>query len=163
LVYFFGFDSLGQIWAGTEHGVDVLNGSHWRHYDADDGLVWNDCNLHSFAADRDGTIWIGTSAGPSRFKPRPRTGPQPSLYVVFTRLQMGRVDVFGQTRPTPSADSLIATFAAPNASRLEGILYRYRLTAKAGWTETTQPTLQFAKLAPGAYTLQVQARESDGG
>ena len=162
LVYFFGFDTLGQLWAGTEHGVDVLDGSHWRHYDADDGLVWNDCNLHSFLADPDGTIWIGTSAGLSRFKPRPRSGPQPSLHVVFTRLQMGRVDVFGQTRPSASADSLIATFAAPNASRSEGVVYRYRLTERAGWTETTQPTLQFAKLAPGAYTLQVQARETDG-
>ena len=162
LVYFFGFDRLGQVWVGTEHGVVVLTGSHWRKYDADDGLVWNDCNLHSFAANSDGTIWIGTSAGLSRFKPRPRTGPQPSLQLIFTRLQMGRADVFGQTRPSISADSLIATFAAPNASRPEGLLYRYRLTGNAGWTETTQPTLQFAKLAPGAYTLQVQARESDG-
>jgi diguanylate cyclase (GGDEF)-like protein len=162
LVYFLGFDTLGQLWAGTEHGVDVLDGSHWRHYDADDGLVWNDCNLHSFAADPDGTIWIGTSAGLSRFKPQPRAAPQAALHVVFTSLQMGRVDVFGQTRPSASADSLIATFAAPNASRSESVVYRYRLTAKAAWTETTQPSLQFAKLAPGAYRLEVQARETDG-
>ncbi len=163
LVYFFGFDTLGQVWVGTEHGVDVLNGSHWRNYNADDGLVWNDCNLHGFAADPDGVIWIGTSAGLSRFKPQPRTGPQPSLHVVFTRLQMGRLDVFGQTQPSASADSLIASFAAPNASHSEGIVYRYRLTDRSGWTETAQPSLQFAKLAAGAYTLQVQARESDGG
>jgi diguanylate cyclase (GGDEF)-like protein len=75
---------------------------------------------------------------------------------------MGRVDVFGKTRPSPSADSLIATFAAPNASRSEGVVYRYRLTDKAGWTETVQPSLQFAKLAPGNYRLEVQARETDG-
>jgi diguanylate cyclase (GGDEF)-like protein len=162
LVYFFGFDTLGQLWIGTEHGVNVLNGSHWRNYDADDGLAWNDCNLHSFAADPDGTIWIGTSAGLSRFKPQPRSGPQAGLHVVFTRLKMGRVDVFGKTRTSPKADSLIATFAAPNASRSEGVVYRYRLTDRAGWSETTQPTLQFAKLAPGSYRLEVQARETDG-
>jgi diguanylate cyclase (GGDEF)-like protein len=162
LVYFFGFDAQGQIWAGTEHGVDVLSGAHWRNYDTDDGLVWNDCNLHGFAADPDGSIWIGTSAGLSRFKPRPRMGPPAGLHVVFTRLQMGRVDVFGQTRPSAAADSLIATFAAPNASRSEGIVYRYRLTSEAGWTETMQPSLQFAKLAPGKYRLEVQARETDG-
>jgi diguanylate cyclase (GGDEF)-like protein len=147
---------------GTEHGVDVLNGSHWHSYNTDDGLAWNDCNLHGFAADPDGTIWIGTSAGLSQFKPRPRTGPQASLHVEFTSLQMGHVDMLGQTRPVTSADSLIATFAAPNASHSEGIVYRYRLTDQAGWTETTEPSLQLAKLAPGDYRLEVQARESDG-
>ena len=31
------------------------------------------------------------------------------------------------------------------------------------WTETTQRELQFAELAPGAYRLEVEAQDGDGG
>ena len=42
-------------------------------------------------------------------------------------------------------------------------VFRYRLGgAASNWTETTQRELQFANLAPGAYRLQIDAREGDG-
>jgi len=59
LVYFLEFDAAGRLWAGTERGVDTWDGSHWSHYDTRDGLAWDDCNLNAFAAEADGTVWIG--------------------------------------------------------------------------------------------------------
>ncbi len=35
----------------------------WSHYDMDDVLVWDDCNLNAFAEQPDGTVWIGASGG----------------------------------------------------------------------------------------------------
>jgi hypothetical protein len=90
MIYFLDSDASGRIWAGTQHGVDVWDGFHWSHYGMGDGLVWSDCNLNGFAAEPDGTVWIGTSGGLSRFKPRSRHGPEAPLKVVFTRLAMGR-------------------------------------------------------------------------
>jgi diguanylate cyclase (GGDEF)-like protein len=165
LVYFLGFDALGQLWAGTEHGVDVWNGARWSHYDSGDGLVWNDCDLNAFAAEPDGTVWIGTSSGLSRFRPQPRQLPAESLQVVFTTLLMGGKDVSGEDDPASGvrANSLVARFSALNASRDNGVLFRYRLEgATSAWTETTQRELQFAELAPGEYRLEVEARENDG-
>ena len=44
-----------------------------------------------------------------------------------------------------------------------GVVFRYRLKgANSTWTETAQRELQFAELAPGAYRLEIEARDSDG-
>jgi diguanylate cyclase (GGDEF)-like protein len=165
LVYFLQFDASGRLWVGTERGVDTWDGSRWSHYDTRDGLAWDDCNLNAFAEEPDGTVWIGTSGGLSRFKPRPQRAPEAPPEVVFTKLVMGRTDVSGQRNPSSGShsNSLIARYAAPNAPRENGVVFRYRLEgANSSWTETTQRELRFAQLAPGAYRLVIEARDSDG-
>ena len=165
LVYFLQRDTSGRMWVGTEHGVDVWNGARWTHYDTDDGLVWNDCNLNAFAEEADGTVWIGTSGGLSRFKPPLHPPADTPLQVVFTRLVMGHADVLGQREPQSDmhANSLVARYSALNAPRQNGVIFRYRLEgAHSTWTETTQRELQFAELAPGAYRLEVEAQDGGG-
>jgi len=50
-----------------------------------------------------------------------------------------------------------------NAPRESSVLFRYRLTpANYGWTETTRRELDFAALPPGAYRLEVEARDDAG-
>jgi len=165
LVYFLDFDASGRLWAGTERGVDIWDGARWSHYDTSDGLAWDDCNLNAFAEEPDGTVWIGTGGGLSRFKPLPRTSPIAPIQVVFTRLAIGQRDVFGLHDPSfkSSANSLLARYSALNAPRANGVIFRYRLGgATANWTETSEHELQFANLAPGDYQLQIDARDSDG-
>ncbi|HME37053.1 MAG TPA: EAL domain-containing protein [Candidatus Sulfotelmatobacter sp.] len=165
LVYFLEFDAAGRLWAGTERGVDMWNGSRWSHYDTSDGLAWNDCDLNGFAEESDGTVWIGTSGGLSQFKPRPHSLPEVPIEVVFTKLVMGGRDVSGQSNPSFNvhANSLIAHYAALNVSNDNRILFRYQLKgANSSWTETTQRELQFAELAPGVYHLEVEAQGGDG-
>ena len=166
IVYFLEFDASGRLWAGTERGVDMWNGSRWSHYDTSDGLAWNDCDLNGFAEEPDGTVWIGTSGGLSQFKPRPRTSPDVPIEAVFTKLMVGGKDVSGQSNPAFSthANSLIVRYSALNVSNENRILFHYRLKgSNSAWTETTQRELQFAELAPGAYRLEVEAQEGDGG
>jgi len=165
LVYFLEFDASGRLWAGTERGVDVWDGARWSHYDTNDGLAWDDCNLNAFAEEADGTVWIGTGGGLSRFKPHPRQAPDAPPAVVFTRLSIGQSDVSGLRNPSFGihAGSLVARYSALNASRQNEVIFRYRLGGATGnWTETAQRELQFANLAPGAYRLQIETRESDG-
>ena len=165
LVYFLESDASGRLWVGTERGVDMWDGSRWSHYDMSDGLAWNDCNLNAFAEEPNGTVWIGTSGGLSRFKPLPRVGPEAPIRVVFTKLVMGQRDVSGQTNPSTTirANSLIARYSALNAPGVNGVLFRYRLAgADPSWTETTERELQFAELAPGKYRLEIEAQDGDG-
>jgi diguanylate cyclase (GGDEF)-like protein len=165
LVYFLNFDSRGRLWVGTEKGVDMLEGSRWSHFDTNDGLAWDDCNLNAFAEEPDGTIWIGTAAGLSRFKPRLSSSPDAPLEVVFTKLAVGQTDVSGLRTPSfgSNANSLIARYSALNAPRENGVVFRYRLVgANSNWTETSQRELQFANLASGSYLLEIEAQESDG-
>ena len=165
LIYFLDFDAKGRLWAGTEHGVDVWDGARWSHYDMNDGLVWDDCNLNAFTQESDGTFWIGTSDGLARFKPLPRQAPDVPLEVVFTGLSIGKVDVSALRNPSFGShfNSLVARYSALNASRQNEVIFRYRLGGdNSSWTETTQRVLQFASLAPGSYRLEVDARDSDG-
>jgi len=165
LIYFLEFDASGRLWAGTERGVDMWDGSRWSHYDASDGLAWNDCDLNGFAQDSDGTVWIGTSGGLSQFKPQPPSAGDEQIEVVFTKLVMGGADVSGQSNPSFSIhdNSLSARYSALNVSSENSLLFRYQLEgSNAPWTETTQRELQFAQLAPGAYRLEVEAQDGDG-
>lgn len=164
IVYFLEFDASGRLWAGTERGVDMWDGTHWSHYDSSNGLVWDDCNLNAFAAEADGTVWIGTSGGLSRLRPDPRRHADFLPGVVFTRLLMGKTDVSGQRNPSVNihSNALEARFSALNAPEANRVVFRYRLTpANSAWTETVQRQLEFAELAPGAYRLEVEARDGD--
>jgi diguanylate cyclase (GGDEF)-like protein len=165
LVYFLDYDAKGRLWAGTERGVDMWDGAHWSHYDTDDGLAWDDCNLNAFAEEPDGSVWIGTSGGLSHFKPLPRDESSAALEVVFTRLTIGKTDVSRLANPSFGAhdNSLVARYSALNAARQNGVVFRYRLGDEdSPWTETAQRELQFANLAPGVYKLEIDAQEEDG-
>lgn len=165
LIYFLNFDSHRRLWAGTERGIDMWNGTRWTHFGTEDGLAWNDCNLNGFAETPDGAIWIGTGAGLSRFKPRPRKQSEVSGEVVFTALRVGQQDVSGMENPSFAAanNSLSARFTVLNTGRPNEINFRYRLDgANGAWTETSQHQLQFARLAPGQYRLEVEAQDETG-
>lgn len=165
LIYFLDFDKMGRLWAGTERGVDIRDGAHWGHFDTSDGLAWDDCNLNAFAEGPDGTVWIGTSGGLSRFKPLLRHVPDAPVTVVFTRLINGQKDVSGLGNPSfdNHANSLTVRYSALNAPSQNEVIFRYRLGGEgSNWSETTQRELQLANLAPGAYRLEVDARDSDG-
>ncbi|HVZ82813.1 MAG TPA: diguanylate cyclase [Terracidiphilus sp.] len=165
LIYFLGFDHAGRLWAGTEKGVDVLENGHWAHYDSSDGLVWDDCDIGGFAAGPDGSIWIGTGGGLSRFRPQAETAAPVTAQVVFTALRMGRTDILGLSNPAfrQNAGALVARFAAPEAPRSRSLLFRYRIEgAGTAWTETAQRQLEFARLAPGSYRLEVEVEGAQG-
>jgi len=178
---FLGFDARGWLWAGSDHGVDVFDRVHWRHYGKSDGLIWDDCNSNAFLADRDGAVWIGTSRGVSRF--RPLASPPPSVppSVVFTTVRFG-----DQTPDTASAAasgapsnaassaasgievpyrrrSLQVRFAALTFLQESQVLFRYRLASVTrNWLETAQRELNYPQLPPGDYTLEVTARTAQG-
>ena len=165
IVFFMKSDTQGRMWMGTDHGVEVWDGGRWNHYVMSDGLVWNNCEPNAFASEPDGTLWIGTSGGLSRFKPRPRYSLDVPIEVVFTKLEMGGADVLGQSNPSfeMHTNSLVARYSALNASRANAVIFRYRLEGDhSAWTETSQRELRLARLAPGDYKLEIEAQDGDG-
>jgi diguanylate cyclase (GGDEF)-like protein len=165
IVYFMQSDVQGSMWMGTDHGIEVWDGGRWNHYVMSDGLVWNNCNSNAFAAEPDGTVWIGTSGGLSHFKLRPRYSLDAPIEVVFTKLEIGGTDVSGQSNPSfeMHTNSLVARYSALNAVRANAVTFRYRLEgASSAWSETTQRELRLARLAPGDYKLEVEALNGDG-
>src|ERR1700674_4031202 len=161
---FLGFDARGRLWTGTDHGVDVFDHLAWRHYGRSDGLIWDDCNSNAFFAEPDGGVWIGTSRGLSRFHPElpPPNVPPP---VVFTSVKLGdrQIDPAVGVEAPYRANSLQVRFAALTFVRESAVLFRYRLgNVPRDWVETSERELNYPRLPPGEYTLEVEARNAQG-
>jgi ligand-binding sensor domain-containing protein len=53
-----GVDRRGWLWSGSDNGIDVFDGTTWRHFGASDGMPWDYCNSNAFFAAADGNVWI---------------------------------------------------------------------------------------------------------
>lgn len=162
---FLQFDTRGWLWVGTDHGVDVFDRSRWRHYGRSDGLAWDDCNSNAFFADADGSVWVGTSRGLSRFRPTATPTPNVPPPVVLTTVKFGdkTVDPTHVLEMPYQENSLQVRFAALTFVQESSVLFRYRLDGgTADWLETTQRELIYPKLPPGQYRLEVMARSAQG-
>ena len=165
VVYFLGFDARNRLWAGTEDGVFVLDKGLWSHMHANDGLVWDDCDVNGFAAQPDGTVWVGTSGGLARYTPLPHPLAAYPLSVVFTGLTLGKKEVQPTDHPSVQfgANELIAQYSDLNFTYGNSLSFRYRLMPLFNeWRITTQRELEFPELPPGSYQLQVQVRDQWG-
>lgn len=163
----------GRMYFGTGHGLDrfdpstrVIVQTHVA-----DGLAGAPVT-HLMTA-RDGRIWISTPSGLSVLDPAahgeaPRTPP-----VYFTRLQIdGRdwpiarrgVESLGPLRLTSGRNSLLIEFVGLSFRSGHPLRYQYRLDGiDTGWSPpTTQRTVAFAHLAPGAYRFLVRAVSEEG-
>jgi signal transduction histidine kinase/ligand-binding sensor domain-containing protein len=166
ITYFLGFDRDGRLWAGTDQGVQRWDGKQWTRYTREDGLVWNDCNLHAFAQGPDGAIWIGTSAGLARFRPEheqpPPAKPPPPVLSDIT-LGSARVAALESPSVPYAANSLFVAYSALTFSRDKSVLFRHRLLPLFdGLRETTSRELSFPGLRPGSYRFELLARDGWG-
>jgi signal transduction histidine kinase/CheY-like chemotaxis protein len=163
-VVFLGSDAGRSVWYGSDNGVGVLQDGKWRHYGQLDGLVWDDCNSRAFLADPDGSVWIGTSRGLSRFRKQPEPPLQPPT-VRLTEATLGQTKLpLDSVAKVPFPDRyLIVKFAAPMLFNNRERLYRYRLSnVDRDWVEGPQEEARYANLPPGSYTFEVVARNEVG-
>jgi diguanylate cyclase (GGDEF)-like protein len=163
-VFGIAFDNTGRLWASSDAGIDLFDHDHWRHFGREDGLIWIDSDSLALEADREGNVWVGTSAGLSRYSPprsRSADGPPP---VVLTSIE-------GESRSWNPGDhpvlpfdqrSLFAQFAALNYAEEDHVRFRYRLLDyETRWKETTERGVHFERLPAGHYVFQVIAAGPD--
>ena len=167
ITYFLNFDHQGRLWAGSNFGVQVLSadGTRWDRYDHRDGLVWDDCDLHGFAADPDGHIWIGTSGGLSRFMAKPKTATPEPPRAILTSATLGKTELDPAKRAVLdyTSDTLVIRFTALRFGHDRDLEFRYQLKPLVNtWRETSERELQFPALPANTYRLEVEARDAGG-
>ena len=163
-VYFLGVSAGGQVWLGTDSGVDRFDGKRWMHYGQTEGLIWNDCN-NAFFADADGSVWIGTSRGLAHFRGERKETKTLTPLVAITTLRLGeRVRDPNVAGEIPYQDRrLRVSFTSPNFVNPREVKFRYRLIgSQSDWAESTQREAEYAGLGPGAYTFEVMAANATG-
>lgn len=165
LIYALAFDAAGHLWATTDNGVNVLDRGRWRHYGMEDGLIWDDGDDLAIAADREGKVWIGTSAGLSRFAPLPYTIPDPPSSIVLTSIQGASRSFQPEDHPVLShaQDSLLIQYSGLNFAAETRTRYRYRLLGyETPWNETRERSVHFEGLPGGSYRFEVVAAGPNG-
>ncbi len=165
-------DEWGRIYAGTGHGVDRLDPETGRvkQFTVADGLPKGIIE-HAYR-DRHGALWFGSLFGLSRFVPeKQESRSPPSVYLTGLHIEgvAQRVSELGETNLpqlelASEQNQLSIDFVGMGASLGEEINYQYRLEGTEGdWSAPTSVrTINYAKLAPGAYRFVVRAVNADG-
>jgi signal transduction histidine kinase/CheY-like chemotaxis protein len=163
--YYLGFDARGHLWNGTDQGVRVFDGARWQQFDHNDGLISDDGDLQGFAAEPNGSVWLGTSSGLARYTPGARARQAPPATVAFTALTLGaqRVARDSIVSMPYTSNALTARYSTLHFAHEGSTRFRYRLQPISDdWRETSLRELQFPGLPPHHYLLEVQAREGLG-
>ena len=158
-------DTQGWVWASSNDGVDAFDGQRWRHYGQAQGLLWEDCVSRSLFADRDGSVWVGTSRGLSRYHPPPHQMAKVAPPVVIMSVQFGDRSVgMAPALRIPYEDhSLVVGFAGLSLVNERAVRFHYRLKGlEDAWVETNQREIRFPSLPPGKYTFEVLACNPEG-
>ncbi|NYF78164.1 ligand-binding sensor domain-containing diguanylate cyclase [Granulicella arctica] len=153
-------DHYGWMWLGTDQGLLAWNGSEWRLFNQESGLLWNDISENGLVEGSDGSLWIGTSAGVSRLIHPERAFDRIPLHVSITGIQRGAA-VFepGQRIDLPWAGPpLRLAFAAPAMWNQSDLVYHYRVNGlNSSWVTTHEDETVLSSLPSGEYKFEVYA------
>jgi diguanylate cyclase (GGDEF)-like protein len=167
VIYFTQTDSRGWLWAGTDDGFALFDGSSWRKFGQSDGLIWNDTDQNAEFADADDSIWIGTSGGLTHvFRPERLIQTAPlALRISQATLGTTQLDPNNPARLkwtlSPALDVHLQDldFGDPKAT-----LLKVRLRGLSDdWFETHDFHLHYPGLTPGRYVFEAKAVDADHG
>jgi signal transduction histidine kinase/streptogramin lyase len=167
----FAADRFGRVYLATARGVarlDPATGS-WRHFTMRDGLPGD--HVLELRVDGRGGLWAATVGGLTRLElSAPGSTPAPMAYLLRVRTPEGDAPLPPRGAASlapltlPPSSGLFVEFAAPQLDA-EGTRFQYRLVGGAdeSWSEPQAETsVNFARLAPGAYGFSVRALDADG-
>ena len=164
-VVFLGNDGTGQIWVGTDAGINMIRGEQLHHVARAQGLIWDDTNSNAFFLDQDRSVWVGTSNGLSHYQPafdQSRVLPPP-VVVVDAKLGDKAFDVDAQAHVSYEDRTFSVRFAALTFVEQHRLRFRYRLQgAESEWVETQLAEARFPNLSEGSYRFEVIAQTNLG-
>ena len=157
-------DPAGRIWIGTDRGLDVTDGTRWRHLDDQDGLASNDIDENAVFTDADGSAWFGTAGGLSHLIETRTLFDAASLHPVITAIGVGARQLSaaaiqgGPIHLHWSGDPLVIRFASLDFKFERTIGFRYRMRGlDPGWVETTAHEVRYPDPPWGKLVFEVMA------
>lgn len=156
-------DKRGWVWLGTDSGLVVWNGTHWRHLTQESGLIWNDINQGTFSFSPDGSLWVGTSGGLTHLlHPEHIFAPLP-ITASITAVRRGESSFSGAHEITMPWASVPLRFqiSSPAMCNRSELVFRYRMVGlQPEWIEAPDGIAVFATLPPGQYTFEAVAQNA---
>ncbi|HEY1250967.1 MAG TPA: diguanylate cyclase [Thermoanaerobaculia bacterium] len=166
-VVLLGTDAASRLWVGTGSGGDVFarDWSPVRAFGKIDGMISEDLDQNAFLAERDGTVWLGSSRGLIRYRPAATPAPRPAPPVVITGVGTGnrRLDPSQRLVLGPGESDFSASWAGLTFLEPRRVRYRYRMLGLVDhYTETELTEARFPALPTGDYTFEVLCVSATG-
>jgi ligand-binding sensor domain-containing protein len=186
IIYLLLPDRFGNMWAGTENGVDklvpdraTLQLADVQHFGKNEGFLGIETCQDAAMTDRWGNMWFGTMNGLTKYVPTnrkfERAAPllhfkgislfykplENTQFASFANLAEGGLRD-GMELPW-NQNHLSFTFKGIDLANPKQVRYRWKLDgADAEWSPlTNQDQVNYANLAPGHYRFIVQATSDD--
>ena len=158
-------DQKQQIWVGTNEGLnrirlrnDSLPLVETMTYA--DGLPSNEItDIHS----RGNILWVATQEGLLHFSIDIAFNNGP-ISPVIEQIKVNGIicDQDYLKQLTWVEDNIQITVASLDFPQAGKVTYRYRFAADASWQKTQSPRIEVARLSPGDYEFEIQARGRNG-
>jgi serine/threonine protein kinase/ligand-binding sensor domain-containing protein len=167
VVWILGEDAKRQLWAATDHGVTVFTAAGADWFTTDEGLPNDDFAEHSFWAEPDGDVWLGSASGLAHFHSRRYLGPSPSPAPIITAVRLGTQTLAppwpSSNGPWPSIPhhgaALDVRFAVPVMAQERKVVAEARLIGvDLAWQDLEAWDARYPTLPPGDYRLEIRAR-----
>ncbi|MBK7939021.1 MAG: histidine kinase [Lewinellaceae bacterium] len=185
-IYLLQFDPFGNLWVGSENGVDKIsfekNGfdvAHVEHFGKNEGFAGIETCQDAAIGDRAGNLWFGTMNGLTKYTPSNRKfrGSVPVLHfenislfykplreTTYSKWAGADGGLLEGLALAWNENHLSFEFRGIDLNRPDAVRYRWKLdgASNADWSPlSTRSSVNLAGLAPGQYTFWAQAT-SDG-
>ncbi|MDQ3110989.1 MAG: hypothetical protein M3R17_13935 [Bacteroidota bacterium] len=180
-------DSLGQIWVGSNKGIDRLrvdaNGAvlSVKNYSRNEGFRGIECNSRAVCLTRDGCLWFGTVRGVIRYNPAKDIDNNvvPLIHITGISLFLEQTDwTYSGAKESGwfhlpdklqldyERNHLTFSYAgiylqSPQSTRYQFMLSGFDSTWQPA-TATSATQFTYTNLPPGTYTFRVRASLGDG-
>ena len=161
-------DARGNVWAGTDKGLFVIEKDRIRNFTENMGLSGSDINRGALIEGNQGRIIIGTPNGLSIYNPL-----EEFREILVPSIKVKNISVLGPDDNAISLDRipadknyLLATYEVVTFNQSQDLRVRYKLEGfHDQWQEVVNPKTNefiFNNLPPGEYTLLLQASFGEG-
>ncbi|MBL4654784.1 MAG: hypothetical protein JKY33_03065, partial [Bacteroidia bacterium] len=180
------FDKNGNIWAGTNKGLNkiVFNNAESGHFSIKtygklEGFIGVECNQKAIYNDSKNNLWVGTANGLTKYNSKCDKSNSIEAQTHITDIRM----FFNEVNWSQHADTLSSWYNLPenlglnhNKNHLtfhfigislkipEKVKYRYMLEgADNDWSPPVKETFAtYPNISPGEYTFKVKACNDEG-
>lgn len=185
VIYLVHFNRRGQLWVGTNNGLDKFTFNSYgqideiKNYGLSDGFRGVECNSRAVYEDDKGNLWIGTVRGLIKYNPSEDRENvfESKTHITNIKLFFEDVNWLRHTKNLSkwfnlpndiqldhNQNHITFDFNSINLSHPEATLYSFKLEGfdKDWFPATTKDVATYSNLPPGNYIFKVKSRNNDG-
>lgn len=172
------FDTNGDLWAGSERGVDQITLDKKNeiqnviHYGENDGFLGIETCHNATAKDAEGNLWFGTIYGLTKYTPSIATQESEKPQIHFENIEVAyqildSIDLQDWTNSdkqlqlTEDENDLAFQFRTVDLDNPEAIVYRYKFDDNKWSPWNAESKITFGDLDFGDHTFMAQSRNKD--